>query len=242
MGRGRHRALHGVYWPNQLHFRCRDVSCDVECVPREHCGETVIVPVWLVCSWTADANINRAYDPHAAYSVHSEPSRHARYHINRKHHGIRHLPAILIAGRAFGNGAAAVIVFWLAGGNSAQLLRAHATDQNNIHPSLQAMAIGRAQYRSRPGHCTKGVLGVATQRSQGEHAKHHQSFIHQRATSVLFRKPAGSKRSLDFVAHASSFPDENIRSGRGQIRSSNKRGNSQSWLATCALETALARR
>jgi hypothetical protein len=45
----------------------------------------------------------------------------------------------------------------LAGGNSAQLLRAHATDKNNIHPSLQAVAIGRARYRSRPGHCTKGV-------------------------------------------------------------------------------------
>jgi hypothetical protein len=82
---------------------------------------------------------------------------------------------------------------------------------------------------------------VATQRSQGEHAKHHQ-FIHQRAASFVFRKPAGSKRSLDFGAHASPFPDENIRRGRGQIRSSNKRGNSQSWLATCALETALAPR
>ena len=97
----------------------------------KHGRKPVAVPVRLVCRRTADADADRAYDPHAAYSVHSEPRRHAGHCVDRNDHGVRHLSAVLITRRALRNGAAAVVVFPVARRNSAQLLRADATGKNS---------------------------------------------------------------------------------------------------------------
>ena len=46
--------------------------CHVECVRCEHGRKAVAVSIGLVCRRTADANADRAHDPHAAYSLHPE--------------------------------------------------------------------------------------------------------------------------------------------------------------------------
>ena len=69
----RHRALHGLHRADQLDLRHRDLRRHVARVRREHGREAVAVSVGLVRGRPADADADRAHDPHAAHSVHSEP-------------------------------------------------------------------------------------------------------------------------------------------------------------------------
>ena len=113
----------------------------VECVWCKYGRKAVAVSIRLVCRWTPDTNDNRAYDPHAAYSLHSESSRYASHSVDGLDHGFRHVSAVLVTGRAFGNGATAIVLFPVACWNSAQLLRAHATGKNRIHSPIWPMAL-----------------------------------------------------------------------------------------------------
>jgi Mg2+-importing ATPase len=70
-------------------------------------------------SRTADADTDRAHDPHAACSLHSEPGRHTRDHVDRMRYGGRHLSAVFAGRRAFGNGGIADVVLPLACRNPA---------------------------------------------------------------------------------------------------------------------------
>ena len=100
MGRRRHRALHGVHRSDQLDLRYRDLSRHVVCVRRQHGREAIAVSIRLVCRRLADANADRAHDPHPAYPLHPKPRRYARHSVDGLDHGFRHLSALLVARRA----------------------------------------------------------------------------------------------------------------------------------------------
>src|SRR5262249_36904497 len=136
--------FYGVHRSNQFRIRCRDIFGDVERVPSQYGGEAIALPIRLVCRRVADADTDRAHDPHAAYPFHSEPGGHACYPVDRQHYGFRLFPAILAGGRAFGDGAVATNVFHLAGWNFAELLRAHTISQNALHPAFRAVAMRKS--------------------------------------------------------------------------------------------------
>ena len=95
---------------------------------------------WFVVGLLTQTH-NRAHDPHPAYSLHPESGRHASHSADGLDHGFRHLSAVLVAGRAFGNGAVAAVLFPLARRNPAELLRAHATGETSLHSSLWSVAV-----------------------------------------------------------------------------------------------------
>src|ERR1022692_1789625 len=137
MGCSWHRAVYGIHWTNQFYFRCHHLSGHVACIQREHGRASVSIPVWLVRRRIADADIDRAYDPHSAHSLHSEPCRHARNTIDNMHYGDRYLLAVLAARRACGDGTIADVVFPMACWNPAQLLRTHATGKTSDRKSTR---------------------------------------------------------------------------------------------------------
>ena len=84
---------------NQLHFRCRDVSSDVECVPREYCGkQSLFQSGWFVVGLLTQTLIVHMIRTQHIPFIQSRAA-DAGYRADRKHHGVRHLPAILIARR-----------------------------------------------------------------------------------------------------------------------------------------------
>ena len=110
----------------------------------------VAVPVGLVRRGPADANADRAHDPHAAHSFHPKPRGHAGDPADRLRHGGRHLSAVLAARRASRLCAAAPVVFPLARRNPAQLLPADAADEAHLYPPVRTMAVRVPSAESGP--------------------------------------------------------------------------------------------
>src|SRR5471030_3177577 len=104
----------------------------VACVRRQRGRTAIDVSVGLVRRRAADADAYRAHDPHSAYSVHPESRGVARHFANGEHHGVWHLSAVLIVGRAFGNGSSAAVVFPVARWDPAELLRTDATCETSL--------------------------------------------------------------------------------------------------------------
>ena len=149
MGRWRDCALHGVRWPDQLDLRYRDLPRHVERVQCEHCRKAIAVSIGLVCRRLADPDDHRAHDSDPAYSLHPKQGRYASNSADGLHHGFRHLSTILVGGLTFGLGAVALVLFSLARGNLAELLRAHAIDEADLHSSLRPVAITAGERRVR---------------------------------------------------------------------------------------------
>src|SRR4029078_13232269 len=141
MGCERHRALHGVHRSDQFGLRRRDIFGYVECLSRQYCCEAIALPVGMVCRRLSHADVGRLHDPHTTNPVHSEPCGGPRYSADRLHHGAWHLSAVLTGRGTFGNGAVATGVFRLACFHSVELLLAHPTRQNDLHPALRTMAV-----------------------------------------------------------------------------------------------------
>lgn len=113
----------------------------MERVRCEYSRKAIAVSIGLVCRRIADADADCAHDPHSAYPLHSESSGHAGYSVDGVDYGDRHLSAVLVARRAFGIGAVAVVLFPLACRNPALLLRPHANRETDLHSPLWSMAI-----------------------------------------------------------------------------------------------------
>ena len=100
-----------------------------------------LVSIGLVCRRLADANDHRAHDPNPAYPLHPKQGRDAGHSVDGLDHGFRYLSAVLVGGGAFGIGAVAVGLFPVARRNPAELLRAHAIDEADLHSSLRSVAM-----------------------------------------------------------------------------------------------------
>src|SRR5262252_964520 len=141
MGRDGDCPIHGPYRSHQLHLRYRDIRGHVACVWSQYDRETVALPIRLVRRRLANADADRAHDPNAAHSLHSESGCHAGYPSHGEHHGDRHLSTILAAGRACGYGPAAGGILPVARGHSARLLLADPAGKRLVHPALQSLAL-----------------------------------------------------------------------------------------------------
>src|SRR5215467_6235653 len=141
MGRDGDCPFHGPYRSHQLDLRYRDLCGHVACVWSQYDRETVALPIRLVRRRLANADADRAHDPNAAHSLHSESGCHAGYPTHGKHHGDRHLSTILAPGRACGYGPAADGILPVARGHSARLLLAHPVGKRLVHPALQSLAL-----------------------------------------------------------------------------------------------------
>jgi Mg2+-importing ATPase len=94
-------SLHALLRPHQLAVRRAHLRADVVRLPCQHGRTAKPVPVGLVRGGAADADADRAHDPHAQDSLCAKPCLLALAGRHGGHHGHRHLPAHGPAGRNF---------------------------------------------------------------------------------------------------------------------------------------------
>src|SRR5262249_49070676 len=109
----------------------------------------VAVPIGLVHREPAVADADRAHDPHAQDTVHSERRLAAGAARHRSGHGDRNFLSVLSAGSERGHAAAALELFRLALRHAAELLRADPNHQDDLHPQIWKMAVTMAAPRAR---------------------------------------------------------------------------------------------